>query len=118
LLLSQKKENSEAMFKLGCELGHQDSCSKKTWESITTSASAESAPAVEETPSVLTETKDPAEPSTTVTPEAESPVIAEESHSPASEEVAPPIEESVQAEAPKLDEPAPEETELDLSAIE
>lgn len=117
LLLSQKKENSESMFKLGCELGHQDSCSKKTWESITTSP-VESAPAVEETPSIVTETNEPAESSTTVTAEAEPAAVTEESHSPASEEGAPPVEESVQAEAAKIDEPAIEETELDLSAIE
>lgn len=115
LLLSQKKENSEAIFKLGCDLGHQDSCSKKTWDSISAAPAAEpiTAPAQE-----IPAAEAPSESTASTAPEETSPMV-EESHAPASEEASVAVEESPSVdEAPKAEESFAEDTELDLSAIE
>ena len=114
LLKRDQPENADKYFEMGCKLEHSDSCSKKSWGAI--EASSQSAASV--TPEEPT-SSEPVVSSPEITGIEETSMDETPSPAPASvEEPAIVNQENQASEEVQSEVPSPEETELDLSAIE
>jgi TPR repeat protein len=119
LLKRDQQENANKYFEMGCKLEHSDSCVKKAWDPIEAPLQSETISAVAPT-AVETGVSPPETASTeeSIVEETPTPAPASiEEQTSAEEPISVGVEGQVSGEAPS-EVPSPDETELDLSAIE